>query len=197
MSREVKVTVVGDSQVGKTCLCISYSTNSFPLEYVPTVFDNYSTKAVVEGHPTDLVIFDTAGDAEYDSIRSLNYPGTDVFLICFSLMSPDSAEGVVKKWVEEIRGKCTNPNVILIGTKADQRNDAAAVAELKKNNSSPITKEQGVQLSEAIGAQKFMECSALTGAGLAAIFEESIKLVLHPKPPPKPAPEKIKNCLIQ
>jgi len=161
------------------------------------IFDNYSTKAVVEGNPTDLIIFDTAGDAEYDSIRSLNYPGTDVFLICFSLMSPQSAEGVVKKWVDEIRGKCADASIILIGTKADQRTDNDAVSALKKSGASPITKEQGNQLAEGIGAQKFMECSALTGLGLAAVFEESIKLVLHPKPPPKPSPEKMKNCLVQ
>ncbi|PRP88657.1 putative RAC GTPase [Planoprotostelium fungivorum] len=204
MGREVKITVVGDSEVGKTCLCISYATNSFPTEYVPTVFDNYNTKAVIEGNPMDILIFDTAGDAEYDSIRSLNYSGTDVFLICFSVLSTQSAEGVIKKWAEEVRGKCPDANIILIGTKCDMRSDATAVTDSTtvsalKNTTGmePISKEQGTQLAEVIGAQKFMECSALTGMGLSAIFEESIKLVLHPKLPPKPAPEKIKGCIVQ
>eukprot|EP01117_Protostelium_nocturnum_P013000 TRINITY_DN4819_c0_g1_i1.p1 TRINITY_DN4819_c0_g1~~TRINITY_DN4819_c0_g1_i1.p1 ORF type:complete len:159 (+),score=49.36 TRINITY_DN4819_c0_g1_i1:128-604(+) len=158
MGREVKVTVVGDSHVGKTCLCISYATNSFPTEYVPTVFDNYSTKAVVEGEPIDLILFDTAGDEEYDSIRSLNYPGTDVFLICFSLLSPQSAEGVIRKWTDEVKGKCADASIILVGTKADMRDDKDAVNNLKAAHGvGPITKEQGNQLAEGIGAQKFME----------------------------------------
>jgi len=181
MGHDIKLMVVGDGSVGKTCLLISYTTNSFPGEYVPTVFDNYNANAIVEGNPVNLGLWDTAGSSEYDTLRPLSYPGTDVFLICFSLFTPESCENVLTKWYPEISTNAPDVPIILVGTKMDLRSKPEAVQSLKDMNQSPITTQQGEELARKIGAKKYLECSALTQQNLSLVFEEAVKLVLFPQ----------------
>jgi len=180
--RPIKCVVVGDGTVGKTCMLISYTTDSFPGEYVPTVFDNYSAPMVCDGVPVSLGLWDTAGQEDYDRLRPLSYPQTDVFLICFSVVSPSSFENVTSKWCPEIKHHCPDAPILLIGTKIDLREDKEALQALAENGHSPMKREQGQKLANKIRAVKYLECSALTQRGLKQVFDEAVRAVLRPQP---------------
>ncbi|KAA6359085.1 MAG: putative small Rho GTPase cdc42, partial [Streblomastix strix] len=110
MSRQIKLVIIGDGAVGKTCFLIMYAKGEYPQEYVPnqqifllfiSVFDNYTSTVTVNGEDILLSLWDTAGQEEYDAMRVFSYDNTDVFLTCFSVNSATSLENVERKWVPE------------------------------------------------------------------------------------------------
>ncbi|ODV87086.1 hypothetical protein CANARDRAFT_26518 [[Candida] arabinofermentans NRRL YB-2248] len=179
--RSIKCVVVGDGAVGKTCLLISYTTNQFPEDYVPTVFDNYSANVMIGDEKVTLNLWDTAGQEEYDRLRPLSYQQTEIFLICFSIVEPTSFQNVKNKWIPEIKHHSPKDILILlVGTKLDLRDDPHILDQLEENGLSPITQEQGLSLAKEIGCINYLECSAASQQGVSELFDYAIKSVLDP-----------------
>lgn len=179
----IKCILVGSVRTGKTCLLTSYINNEFSSEYVPTVFEHYCTDAMVSGIHYRVDLKDTSGMDYYDSLRPLDYYGTDIFLVCFSVVSPTSFDDVKNKWIPEITSHCTKTPFILIGTQIDLRSDSPTNKQSSKCDKQPITNEQGWNLTKELGGVKYLECSALTQEGLTNVFDEAFQAALGTSDP--------------
>lgn len=176
-----KLVIVGDGACGKTCLLIVFSKDEFPEVYVPTVFENYVADIEVEGRQVELALWDTAGQEDYDRLRPLSYPDTDVILMCFSIDQPDSLENIPEKWVPEVKHFCPNVPIVLVGNKKDLRNDEYTIRDLQRNKQSPVSYNEGEQMASRIGAKAYLECSALTKDGVRGVFEAATRAALQRK----------------
>jgi cell division control protein 42 len=147
------------------------------------------------------------GQEDYDRLRPLSYPQTDVFLVCFSVTSPASFENVKEKWFPEVHHHCPGVPCLIVGTQVDLRDDPNMLQKLARQKQKPIPFEAGERLARELGAVKYAECSALTQKGkqksdigrdltviivlilrfigLKNVFDEAIVAALEPTPKPK------------
>ncbi|RVE72939.1 hypothetical protein OJAV_G00045270 [Oryzias javanicus] len=153
--------------------------DQFPEVYVPTVFENYIADIEVDGKQVELALWDTAGQEDYDRLRPLSYPDTDVILMCFSIDSPDSLENISEKWTPEVKHFCPNVPIILVGNKKDLRNDEHTRKELAKMKQEPVKTEEGRDMAGRISAFGYLECSAKTKEGVREVFEMATRAALQ------------------
>ena len=157
---------------------MSYTTNKFPREYNPTVFDNYAVSVMHGNNPLSLCLFDTAGQADYDRMRPLSYPETDVFIVSYSIGSPTSLQDIPGFWIPELRHHTPGVPVLVVGLQQDTRKDERIIQCLKEQRSAPVSYTQGLAIAKAVGADAFVECSALELQGLRSAFDTATSLGL-------------------
>jgi len=172
----IKLVAVGDGAVGKTSLLIAYAKGTFPDTYVPTVFENYTAPIDHNGKKVLLHLWDTAGQEDYDRLRPLSYPGADIVLLCFSLVTEASFESVRDKWHPEVDHYVKNVPTILVGTKVDLRE--AKLPDPSTGEFHPVSNDQAEKMGDEIGSEKFMAVSAKTGENLKNLFQEAVSIVL-------------------
>ncbi|KAI8378721.1 GTPase rho protein [Choanephora cucurbitarum] len=173
-----KLVVVGDGFCGKTSLLHVFQHNEFPEDYVPTVFENYISIINHEsGKSIELSLWDTAGQEDYDRLRPLCYPETDVILVCFAIDQVQSFMNVKDTWIPEMDHFLFNVPRLLVGTKSDLRTDAARIAELRANGQQLISVEQAEALARTLKMQ-YIECSARTNTNVAKVIHTATGLIL-------------------
>lgn len=194
---ERKIVILGDGACGKTSLLNVFTRGYFPEVYEPTVFENYIHDIYVDNKHITLSLWDTAGQEEFERLRSLSYSDTHTIMLCFSIDSRDSLENVQNKWVGEITDHCDNVSLVLVALKCDLRGlemeDQANVIspgnirQARSNDQSQeasaagrglITYAEGLAMAKKIGALRYLECSAKSNKGVNEAFTEAARVAL-------------------
>jgi len=169
---------------------------------VPTVFENYTAQMKRDNENILLHLWDTAGQEDYDRLRPLSYPGADVVLLCFSLVTRESYDAIREKWFPEVNHYVPNIPHILVGTKVDLRD--SETADPHTTEYTPISTKEGKEMAEQIKAAKYLEVSAKTRKGLDKVFKVAVNLVQAARgvtkgsepAPPVQVKKKKKGCLL-
>ena len=159
---KIKCVFIGNNDSMKTAALFSIIRQ---VPDIPLLFDNYSPIHEIPGYPpVTIQLWDTAGQEDLSEIRKLPYAGTDVFVLCFSLVSTSSLENIKMTWIPEIREFCPESPIILLGTKSELRDRFDYLDDtLKKPGMRPIQTQEGKDVAIQINAQKYIEISTAVG----------------------------------
>lgn len=128
-----------------------------------------------------MKLIDTAGQEEFGHLRSLCYAHVDVFILCFSLVNPISFRNVTSKWIPQIRAGNPVSPIILVGTQSDLCNNVDILIHLDQRGAKPVASRQARRLARRIGAQDYVECSALTQCNLKDVFDCAVHAAIRHK----------------
>ncbi|KAH8926093.1 hypothetical protein BT69DRAFT_1348286 [Atractiella rhizophila] len=176
-----KVVVLGDGACGKTSLLNVYTRGFFPQYYEPTVFENHVHDLWIDDAQVELSLWDTAGQEEFDKLRSLSYADTHVVMLCFSVDQPVCLENVESKWIHEIIEHCEGVKLCLVALKCDLRDDPGTREKLQRFGQHPVEYEAGLQVARRIRASRYLECSAKHNRGVTECFEEAARVAIGAK----------------
>ncbi|KEF52871.1 GTP-binding protein RHO3 [Exophiala aquamarina CBS 119918] len=190
-----KLVLLGDGACGKTSLLNVFTRGFFPTVYEPTVFENYVHDIFVDNIHMELSLWDTAGQEEFDRLRSLSYDDTQAIMLCFSVDNRGSLENVGTKWIQEINEHCPGVKIVLCALKCDLReeqekedddDDAAAANNAASVDAATsvrnmIQYSEGLEVARRIGALRYLECSAMRNRGVNEAFTEAARVALQVK----------------
>ena len=111
------------------------------------------------GELFNIIVWDTSGSNNFDTVRPLSYGEADVFIVCFKISDPVSLLNVKSRWIEEISSHSRAP-IILCGCMTDQRNDESVVTHLSRLGRSPVSSDQAMAIGSQVGASHYVETAA-------------------------------------
>jgi small GTP-binding protein len=163
----VKILLIGDSNVGKTCLLLRYVDNSFQLDLMTSLGVDFKTKDLaIESDRVKLQIWDTAGQEKFDAITGAFYRGIHGIVLVFDVALRGSFDHT-RKWMNSIRDGISDGSpvdLVLVGNKQDLER--------------VVSVEEGEALAKEFGIPYF-ETSAKDGTNVEAVFGTLARTIVN------------------
>ena len=158
-----KLLIIGESGVGKTCLLLRFTDDSFTANHLTTIGIDFKIKIInLEGKLIKLQIWDTAGQERFRTITKTYYKGAHGIILIYDVTSRKTFENV-KNWVAQIREEVSEKvSIILVGNKIDD-------VDGRK-----VKTEEGQMMAKECGLA-FFETSAKSGENIDSTFNELVK----------------------
>lgn len=153
-----KVLIIGDSAVGKSCLLLQFSDQTFSENYVSTIGVDFKIRTMdVNGRQVKLQIWDTAGQERFQSITANYYHGSHAIAIVYDITDRKTFDNL-RKWINDV-DRLANPQVckLIVGNKADREDERQ------------VSREEGRAFADNLGVP-FLETSAKTAMNVSQMF---------------------------
>lgn len=163
----IKIILLGDSGVGKTCLIHKYINNTFSdyiNETIGVDFVCCDYTSIITHNKFNLYIWDTAGQERYKALSKIYYHGSHGAIICFDVNNIKSFNNV-ETWINEIYDIEPSTNIILCGTKNDL-------------NYRQVNQEDAINYAKLKGIS-YIETSSKTGLGVNNVFTDIIEHIIE------------------
>ena len=171
----IKVTLIGNPGVGKTCIISRYIDDVFDENNAPTIGANYTEKLIKKnGKEYELNIWDTAGQEKFHALGKHFYKDTYVVCLVYDITSQESLNHLKSIWYPDLQKYGEKYTILaVVGNKSDlyEKDNLADENEAK-------------QFANEIGAT-FMLTSAKNGEGVEKLFNTLVDRFLSPEFNPK------------
>lgn len=173
----VKLVVLGKQGVGKTTLCLRYTTGKYYTESDSTIGIAFFVKKLDTSRKTlSLNIWDTAGSERYNTFTKTYLRGAKYCLICFDEFNLRDVE----KYVEMCKLQTPTGEIILVVTKYNDEDN-----------------HEDARLYSSINRYKLFFTSSESGQGIDELFEHIGSHYIATSKPPSPPAIKIESFSVQ
>lgn len=161
----IKLLLIGDSGVGKTCLLMRFSDNTFTESFISTIGIDFKVKTVmINGLRVKLQLWDTAGQERFKSITSAYYRNIDGILFVYDVSSRNTLDDIIQWMRDAKKGAQCDYEQLLVGNKYDKKDKE-------------VSTEEGINFARREQIP-FIETSAKTGYNVDKAFDIIVNAVL-------------------